>query len=91
VEGNTEITPEQRLQIERLKREAMRKILTKEAMERLSRIKLANPVLAEQVEIYFLQLFQQGQMKTQITEEKLKQILTLATKKKESKITIRRG
>jgi len=88
---SNEITPEQMQQIERIKKEAMRKILSKEAAERLSRIKLANPMLAEQVEIYFLQLFQRGQIKSQITEEKLKQILGLLTKKKDNKITIRRG
>lgn len=81
-----ELTPEQKLELERMKREMMRKVLTKEALERLGRVRMVNPVLAENVEMYFLQLFQKGQVK-QIDEAKLRQVLdAIAQQKKETRI-----
>lgn len=81
-----ELTPEQRLELERMKREMMRKVLTKEALERLGRVRMVNPALAENVEMYFLQLFQKGQVK-QIDEAKLRQVLdAISQQKKETRI-----
>jgi programmed cell death protein 5 len=74
-------------QFEALKKEALRNILTKNALERLGRIKLANPVLATQLEMYLFQLYQSGQLKGSIDDRKLKQILSvLAPKKRKTKI-----
>ncbi len=85
----TYITPEQLQQlkeIERIKKMIMRKLLTKEALERLGRVKLVKPSLAEQLELYLVQLYQQGQLKTVIDDSKLKQILTSLAKGQKFKL-----
>ena len=69
-------------QFEALKKEILRKILTKNALERLGRIKLANPVLATQLELYLFQIYQSGQLKGSIDDRKLKQILSVLVPKK---------
>lgn len=60
-----------------MKKEILRKVLTKEAMERLGRVRLANPLVATQLEIYLVQLQQSGQLKESIDDTKLKQILSV--------------
>jgi len=83
------LTPEQMRQVqelEKLKKVVMRKILTKEAIERLGRIRLVKPELATQLELYLLQLYQSGQIKNTIDDTRLKQILDAITKKKKFKI-----
>ena len=77
---------EQMKQIEALKKVMMRKILTKDAIERLGRIKLVKPELAEQLELYLLQLYQSGQIKTMIDDSHLKEILDSITTKKKFRI-----
>lgn len=75
---------EQMKQVEEMKKQLMSRILTKDAFERLGRVRSVNPQLAAQVELYLLQLQQAGQLKGQVSEEQLKEILkTLsgATKK----------
>jgi len=83
------LTPEQIQQLqelEKLKKIVLRKILTKEALERLGRIRLVKPQLAAQLELYLMQLYQSGQIKTTIDDSKLKSILDSLTKKKKFKI-----
>jgi programmed cell death protein 5 len=80
------IQREQLKRLEELKREILMKILTKEARERLANVRIANPQLAEQVELYLFQVYQQGLLKEQIDDEKLKELLKTLTKKKETKI-----
>jgi programmed cell death protein 5 len=53
----------------------MRKILTPEARERLGRVKLVKPELARQVELVLVQLYQAGQIREPIDDDKLKKIL----------------
>jgi programmed cell death protein 5 len=62
-------------EMERRKKQALRKILTKDAIERLGRVRLANEDLANQLETYLVRLSDSGQVKNKITEDKLKQIL----------------
>jgi DNA-binding TFAR19-related protein (PDSD5 family) len=64
---------EQAQQIENLKKKILDKILTKEAMERLSRVRLVNPQLSLQVELYLVQLFQAGKIKGIINDTKIKE------------------
>ncbi|MFQ6010246.1 MAG: DNA-binding protein [Candidatus Aenigmatarchaeota archaeon] len=78
-----EVSPEQ---LEAMKKEILRKILDKDAFERMSRVKMANPMLASQLEVYLIQLFQSGQLKETITDEKLKNILNTLTEKRKTKI-----
>lgn len=80
------LNPEQAADFEAMKKTLLRKILTKEALERLGRVKIANPLLASQLELYLVQVFQSGQLKETITDEKLKQILSVLTPQKQIKI-----
>jgi programmed cell death protein 5 len=83
------LTPEQIEQLEeleKLKKVVIRKILTQEAIERLGRIRLVKPELSEQLELYLLQAYQTGEIKTTIDDDKLKQILDAIVKKKNFKI-----
>jgi programmed cell death protein 5 len=64
-------------EFEALKKDVLRKVLTKDAMERLGRVKLANPMIANQLEIYLFQLSQSGQLKDLIDDARLKQILSV--------------
>jgi programmed cell death protein 5 len=77
---------EQQKVLEELKKEILRKVLTKKAIERLGRVRIANPQLAAQIELYLVQLYQTGQLKEMVTEEKLKTILSLLTKKRDFRI-----
>jgi programmed cell death protein 5 len=84
-----DITPEQLQEIqkiEELKKIVMKKILTKEALERMNRIRLVKPDLATQLELYLLQLYQAGQIKAIIDDERLKMVLDSIVKKKDFKI-----
>lgn len=78
----------EQLQLEMMKKGVLSKILDKAAVERLGRVRMANPVLASQIEIYLLQLYQSGKLKETITDNKLRQILDLLTEKR--KTTIKR-
>ncbi len=74
-------------EFEAMKKEILRKILTKDAMERLGRVRIANPIVATQLEIYLFQLYQTGQLKDTVDDKKLKEILSvLVPKKKKTKI-----
>ncbi|AHF80539.1 DNA-binding protein [Thermococcus paralvinellae] len=53
----------------------LRRILTPEARERLARVKLVRPELAQQVELILVQLYQTGQIREKIDDMKLKKIL----------------
>jgi len=72
----------QQEELEKLKKDALRNVLTKDAMERLGRIRIVNPMLTQQIELYLLQLFQSGQVREKIDDSKLKEILTLVSAKK---------
>ena len=76
----------QQQQLEAVKKMAIRKILTKEAVERLARIKLVKPELANNLELYLLQLYQAGKIKGEVSDEQLKLILDALTSKKEYKV-----
>ncbi len=72
--------------LEELKKRVMKVILSREAMERLGRIKLVKPELAAQLELYLVQLYQAGKIKGAISEEQIKLILETLSTKKEFKI-----
>ncbi|RLI98854.1 MAG: hypothetical protein DRP00_00955 [Candidatus Aenigmatarchaeota archaeon] len=73
-------------EIEKLKKEVLKKILSKEAFERLGRIRLVKPALAAQLELYLIQLYQAGKLKTHISDEQLKLILEKLSSGKKFKI-----
>ena len=70
-------------QLDQLKKKLLNKHLTKEAIERLGRVRLAHPSLAEQAELVILQATQTGKIDL-IGDKELKEILTeLSSGKKE--------
>ena len=83
-EGNQELN--QARQIEEMKRKILASILTKEAFERLSRVRIANATLAGQAELYLLQIYQQGKIENKITDEQMKNVLQVLSQKKEFNI-----
>jgi len=74
-EQDEQITPEQMKAAEELKKKILNRVLTKQAIERLGRIKVVKPELAAQIEIYLVQLYQTGKLTNTISEEQLKMIL----------------
>ncbi|MEM7819054.1 MAG: DNA-binding protein [Candidatus Aenigmatarchaeota archaeon] len=73
-------------ELEEIRKEVLKKALSKEAFERLGRIKLVKPELASQLELYLIQLFQSGKIKSQISDEQLKAILEKLSSKPKFKI-----
>ena len=83
---NDDANPEQLKQIEEMKKKIMKTILTKEAIERMGRIRLIKPDLALQIELYLVQMYQAGKLKGQIDDDSLKMILDTLTTKRDFKI-----
>ena len=62
-------------QFEMQKQSVLRQILTPEARDRLANIKLANPQMAEGVEMQLIQLAQSGRLQGVIDDAMLRNIL----------------
>ena len=81
------MTDENLKQFEAMKNDILKSVLTREALERLGRVRMANPLLATQLEMYMVQLYQSGQLRGNIDDKKLKQILdVLIPAKRKTKI-----
>ncbi len=65
----------QRKQMELQKQMILRQILTPEARDRLANIRVANPQLADMVEMQLIQLAQSGRLQGVITDAMLRDIL----------------
>jgi programmed cell death protein 5 len=75
--------------VEAQKEALLRQILTPEARQRLTRIKLVKPQFAAQIELQLIQVAQQGRLRLPITDAQLKTLLrNLQPAKRE--ITFRR-
>jgi programmed cell death protein 5 len=73
------------------KQALMRRILTPEARQRLTNVKMVRPDFAEQLEVQLLQLAQAGRVKIPITDDTLKRLLTeLQAQQQQRDIRIRR-
>ena len=72
----------QQQQVDEAKQTILRKILTPDARERLTSLKLARPQLAEQVEMQLISLAQSGRLQTVIDDAKLKTLLQQIQPKK---------
>ncbi|MCK4266907.1 MAG: hypothetical protein KAX31_06470, partial [Thermoplasmata archaeon] len=68
---------------------ALRKIMTADARERLARLRIARPELAENIENQLIMLAQSGQLNTAIDDAALVQLLEKLTPQKRE-ITIKR-
>ena len=73
---------QQAQQLEQMKRQLLGSMLTKQAFERLGRVRTVNPGLAGQAELYLLQLYQTGRLKQKITDEKIREVLNVLSDKK---------
>ncbi|MDI6690305.1 MAG: DNA-binding protein [Candidatus Bathyarchaeota archaeon] len=74
-------------QIEQQKQALLRKILTPDARQRLTNLKMVRPEFTEQLELQLIQLAQQGKLPIPLTDAQLKQILIqLQAQKREPRI-----
>jgi len=71
------------------KKAALRQIMTPEARERLTNIRMVNPQLAEQIEMQLISLAQNGRLGQRVTDEMLKKILQQFQSRKRD-VSIRR-
>lgn len=78
--GNREKKSEEEKARERVLREQyLRVFLTSEARERLANIRIVRPDVAEQVENYVLQLGLSGKLRSPLTDDQLKSIISKFT------------
>ena len=78
---------QQKEQFEEQKKKIMMSILTPDARERLGRIKVARPEVAESIEAQIIMLAQSGRLKNKINDEQLRMLLSqLLPKKRDIKI-----
>ena len=74
-------------QLEAQKQTLLRNILTPEARQRLTNLKMVKPEFTDQLELQLIQLAQQGKLPIPLADEQLKQILIqLQTRRRETKI-----
>jgi DNA-binding TFAR19-related protein (PDSD5 family) len=86
--GENLMQMEQLRKLEEMKKRLLGNILTKEALERLSRVRMVNPELSGQVELYLLQIYQAGKLDGRVTDIKLREIFRVLTKdQRKGKIT----
>jgi len=81
-----EVDAEELQKVEQLKKNILKNMLSKQALERLGRIKMVKPQLALQLELYLVQLYQSGKINSEISDMQLKEILDALTEKKQFKI-----
>jgi programmed cell death protein 5 len=67
---------EAREQLEVQKQAVLREVLTPEARQRLTNIKMVKPEFADQIELQLIQAAQGGRVKLPITDDQLKLILS---------------
>jgi len=74
-------------QLELQKQALLRSILTPEARQRLTNLKMVRPEFTSQLELQLIQLAQQGKIPIPLTDKQLKQILIqIQPRKRETKI-----
>ncbi|MBS7616225.1 DNA-binding protein [Candidatus Bathyarchaeota archaeon] len=84
-EEEKRVQMQQQLELE--KQAILRSILTPEARQRLTNLKMVKPEFTSQLELQLIQLAQQGKLPMPLTDEQLKQILVhLQARRRETKI-----
>jgi len=74
-------------QVEMQKQALLRRILTPDARQRLTNLKMVRPEFADQLELQLIQLAQQGRLSIPINDDQLKEILArLQSGRREIKI-----
>lgn len=87
--GREQFEEERAQEMEEQKRNALRSIMTDDARERLGRIRVARPELAESLENQLIMLAQSGRLKSKINDEQLRELLSKLLPKKRD-ISIRK-
>ena len=72
----------QQNEYEEQKKQILRSILTPDAKDRLTNIKISRPQIAEQIEQQLIVLAQSGRLKQKITDDQLRQLLAKIIPKK---------
>lgn len=85
-----DLQEDQQKQFEEQKRIVLRSILTNDARQRLGRIKIARPDVAEIIENQLINFAKSGQIKNRIDDKQLRMILKRMIPKKHD-IKIKRG
>ena len=74
-------------QVEMQKQALLRRILSSDARQRLTNLKMVKPELTQQIELQLIQLAQTGRLKIPVTDNQLKEILAqLQTRRRDIKI-----
>jgi programmed cell death protein 5 len=74
-------------ELEAQKQTLLRSILSPEARQRLTNLKMVRPEFTEQLELQLIQLAQQGKLPIPLADKQLKEILVqLQTRRRETKI-----
>jgi len=82
IQEQMEEQEEQKKQLVEQKKAILRAILTNEARERLGRIRIARPEMAESLENQLIMLAQSGKLKNKINDEELRMLLSKVLPKK---------
>ena len=91
MDSQTALEEASKKEFDEQKKTVLRQILTTEARERLGRIKIARPDVAENIENQLIMFAQSGQLKNKINDEQLLELLSkIIPKKRDIKIK-RRG
>jgi len=70
-------TPADVARAEQMKKLLLQNVLDKAARERLNRVRMVKPELAAQIELYLIQLYETGKLRTQMADAQLKDILEM--------------
>jgi programmed cell death protein 5 len=74
-------------QVEMQKQTLLRRILSPEARQRLTNLKMVKPEFAKQIELQLIQLAQAGRLSIPVTDDQLKEILArLQSQRRDIKI-----
>ena len=87
--GEEQRAEQSQKQLEAQKQSLLRVILTPEARQRLTNIRMVRPEFAEQLELQLIQIAQSGRLKVPLTDDQLKETLKRLQGQKRD-ITIRR-